>query len=79
MSNSLYPWKEKRSCIIDEWKNLHWRKNWRESNSDEANEPIKELLEKNGNLQEEVRKLTREQEIHSARLCETMEEKNKIK
>ena len=29
------------------------------SNSDEANEAIKELLEKNGTLQEEVRKLKR--------------------
>ncbi|MDF3686317.1 hypothetical protein [Enterobacter hormaechei] len=35
------------------------------SNSDEANEAIKELLEKNGSLQEEVRKLRREQEIQS--------------
>ena len=34
-----------------------------ESNLDEANEVIRELLENNGNLQEEVRKLKREQEI----------------
>ena len=34
-----------------------------EGNSNEANEVIKELLEKNGTLQEEVRKLKREQEI----------------
>ena len=34
-----------------------------EGNSNEANEAIKELLEKNGTLQEEVRKLKREQEI----------------
>ena len=34
-----------------------------ESNSDEANEIIKQLLEKNSTLQEEVRKLRREQEI----------------
>ena len=33
------------------------------SNSNEANEAIKELLEKNGSLQEEVIKLQREQEI----------------
>ena len=33
------------------------------NNLDEANESIKELLEKNGSLQEEVRKLRREQEI----------------
>ena len=33
------------------------------SNSDEANEAIKELLGKNGSLQEEVRKIRREQEI----------------
>ena len=32
-------------------------------NSNETNEAIKELLEKNGVLQEEVRKLEREQEI----------------
>ena len=47
--------------------------------SDEANEVIKELLEKNSTLQEEVRKLRREKEIQSIRLCEVMEEKNKIK
>ena len=35
------------------------------SNSDEANNAIKELLEKNGSLQEEVRKLKREQEMQS--------------
>ena len=34
-----------------------------ERNSNEANELIKELLEKNSTLQEEVRKLRREQEI----------------
>ena len=33
------------------------------SSLDEANDTIKELLEKNGSLQEEVRKLKREQEI----------------
>ena len=33
------------------------------SNSDEANETIKELLEKNGSLQEELRKLRREKKI----------------
>ena len=32
-------------------------------NSDEANNAIKELLEKNGYLQEEISKLKREQEI----------------
>ena len=46
---------------------------------DEANDATKELLEKNGSLQEEVRKLRREKEIQSVRLCEVMEEKNKIK
>ena len=35
------------------------------SNSNEANNAIKELSEKNGSLQEEVRKLNREQEIQS--------------
>ena len=49
------------------------------SSLDETNDAIKELLEKNGSLQEEVRKLRREQEIQSVRLCEIMEEKNKIK
>ena len=49
------------------------------SSSDEANEAMKELLEKNGSLQEEVRKLKGEKEIQSIRLCEVMEEKNKVK
>ena len=43
------------------------------SNSDEADQAIKELLEKNGSLQEEIRKLKREQEIQSIRLCEVLE------
>ena len=34
-----------------------------ESNSDETDKVIKELLEKNSTLQEEVRKMRREQEI----------------
>ena len=33
------------------------------SNSEEADQAIKELLEKNGSLQEEVRKLKREHEV----------------
>ena len=46
------------------------------SNSlDEANNAIKELIEKNGSLQEEVRKLKREQEIQSIKLCEILEQK----
>ena len=49
------------------------------SSSDEVKEAIKELLEKNGSLQEEVRKLKTEQEIQLVRLCEVMEEKNKTK
>ena len=49
-----------------------------ESIPDEANEEIKELLENNGILQE-VRKLKREQEIYLVRLCEVLEEKNKVK
>ena len=49
------------------------------SSSDEANDAIKELLEKNRSLQEVVRKLKREQEIQSIRLCEIMGEKNKTK
>ena len=47
--------------------------------SDEANNAIKELLEKNGYLEEEVRKLKREQEIQSIRLCEILEQRNKEK
>ena len=43
------------------------------SSSDEANVAIKELLAKNGSLQEEVRKLKREQEMQSIRLCEVLE------
>ena len=46
------------------------------SSSDEANNAIKELLEKSGSLQE-VRKLKREQEIQSIRLCEILEQRNK--
>ena len=49
------------------------------SNSDEANNAIKELLEKNGSRQEEARKLEREQEIQSIRLCEILEQRNKEK
>ena len=49
------------------------------SSLDETNEEIKELLEKNDSLQEQVRKLIREGEIQLVRLCEVMEEKNKIK
>ena len=47
------------------------------SSSDEADKAIKELLEKNGSLQEEVRKLRREQEIQSIRLCEILEQRDK--
>ena len=50
-----------------------------ERNLDEANEAITELLERNSTLQEEVRKLRREQEIQLLRLCEVLEEKNKKK
>ena len=49
------------------------------SNLDEANEAIKELLEKYGILHEEARKLKREKEIQSVRLCEVMEEEKKDK
>ena len=49
------------------------------SSSNEANNAIKELLEKNGSLHEEVRKLKREQEIQSIRLCEILEQRNKAK
>ncbi|GLJ49406.1 hypothetical protein SUGI_1045760 [Cryptomeria japonica] len=45
---------------------------------DEANNAIKELLEKNGLLQKEVRMLRREQEIQSARFCEILEQRNKM-
>ena len=47
------------------------------SSSDEANNAIKELLEKNGSRQQEVRKLKREQEIQSIGLCEILEQRNK--
>lgn len=50
-----------------------------ERNLDEANAEIKDLLEKNSNLQEEVRKMKREKEIQSVRLCEVMEETDKAK
>ncbi|GLJ10090.1 hypothetical protein SUGI_0121890 [Cryptomeria japonica] len=45
---------------------------------DEANNAIKELLEKNGLLQKEVRMLRREQKIQSARFCEILEQRNKM-
>ncbi|GLJ07187.1 hypothetical protein SUGI_0060910 [Cryptomeria japonica] len=45
---------------------------------DEANNAIKELLEKNGLLQKEVRMLRRDQEIQSARFCEILEQRNKM-
>ncbi|GLJ18179.1 hypothetical protein SUGI_0321240 [Cryptomeria japonica] len=45
---------------------------------DEANNAIKELLEKNGLLQKEVRMLRIEQEIQSARFCEILEQRNKM-
>ena len=43
------------------------------SSSDEANDAIQKILEKNGSLQEEVRKLKRGQEIQPIRLCEVLE------
>ena len=55
ISNLLY--------IEERINNLHSK------NLDETNEAIKEILEKNCSLQEEVRKLRREQEIQSIRLC----------
>ena len=51
------------------------------SSSNEANETdnaIKELLEKNRSLQEEVRMLRLEQGIQTARFCEIMEQRNKM-
>ena len=45
-------------------------------NLDEADAVIKDLLEKKCNIQE-VRKLKRENEIQSVRLCEVMQEKDK--
>ena len=45
--------------------------------SNEADEAIRELLEKNGSLQEEIRKLKREQEIQTIRLCEISEQRYK--
>ena len=44
-----------------------------ERNSDEADVTINDLLENNFNLQEEVKKIKREQEIQSVRLFEVME------
>ena len=49
------------------------------SSLDKENNTIKELLQKNGSLLEEVRKLKREQEIQSIRLCEILEQRNKEK
>ena len=67
--------KEQLSQSLKKWKNLAIQMNDHlyieeriedlhpSSNSDEENEAIKDLLEKNGSLQEEARKLRREQEI----------------
>ena len=60
-------------CIEEIIEDIHSR------NSNKANEEIKELLEKNSSLQEEVRKLTREKKIQLVRLCEVKKKKNKIK
>ena len=49
------------------------------SSLDETNSAIKELLENNGSLQGEVRKLKKEQEIQSIRLCAILEQRNKAK
>ncbi|MDF3675412.1 hypothetical protein [Enterobacter hormaechei] len=65
MNNKLY--------IEERIEDLHSR------NSDEVDEAIKELLEKNSTLQEEVKKLRREQEIQLVRMCEVMEQKDKAK
>ena len=50
-----------------------------ERNLNEVDEAIKYLLEKNCNLQEEVKKMKREQELQSVIICEFMEEKDKAK
>ena len=45
------PKKKEGTCKLDEWSPVCWREDWRSfpsSNSDEANNAIKELLEKNG-------------------------------
>jgi uncharacterized protein YdcH (DUF465 family) len=47
-----------------------------ERNSNEVDDAIKDLLENNSNLQEEVRKMKREQEIQYVRIYEVMEEKD---
>ena len=46
--------------------------------SKEADVAIEDLLAKNLTLHEEVRKLKREQKIHSMRMCEVIEWKDKI-
>ena len=51
----------------------------KERSSEEADAAIEDLLAKNLNLHEEVRKLKREQEIHSVRICKFMEQKNQAK
>ena len=50
-----------------------------ERNLDEVNEEIKDLLENNYNIQEEVRKMKGEQEIQLIRLHKVMEQKDKAK
>ena len=51
----------------------------RERSSDEVDATIEDRLGKNLTLHEEIRKLKREQEIHSIRMCEVIEQKEKAK
>ena len=75
--------KRRKDLVVQISENLYTKERiediYSKINLDEANVAIRKLVEKNFNLQEEVRKLKREQEIQLVRLCEVMEEKNKIK
>ena len=76
LSQSL---KRRKNLVVQMNDNFNIEDIYLERNSDEADEAIKDLLEKDSNLQEEIKKLKREQEIQLVRLCEVMEEKGKVK
>ena len=80
LSQSL---KRKKDLVVQMNENIYTEERiediYIERKSDEADEEIKDLLENNSNLQEEVIKLKREQEIQLVILFEVMEEKDKDK
>ena len=75
--------KLKKALVVQMNDNLYTKERiediYPEKNVDEVVGEIKDLLENNFNLQGEIKKKKRKQEIHLVRLCEVMEEKDKAK